>query len=134
MTMFPLAGYLMDNYGRRYAAIACLALLALGLLAVPQSAGFYTLCLAAMLAGLGNGLGSGINMTLGADFAPPEERGEFLGVWRLMGDAGSFAGPLVMGAVAASFSLMPAFVFTASLGAVGIAIILGFVRETLVKR
>jgi len=134
MTMFPAAGYIMDNWGRRYSAIACLGLLSLGLLLVPFTTGFTTLILVAMLIGLGNGLGSGINMTLGADFAPPRQRGEFLGVWRLMGDSGSFAGPILMGYIASSFLLSTAFTVTAGLGLVGILMMVFFVKETLVKR
>jgi MFS family permease len=134
MTMFPAAGYIMDNWGRRYSATACLVILSLGLLLVPFTTGFMTLVFAAMFIGLGNGLGSGINMTLGADFAPPHQRGEFLGVWRLMGDSGSFAGPIFMGYIASSFVLATAFTVTASLGLVGILMMVFFVRETLVKR
>ena len=73
-------------------------------------------------------------MTLGADFAPPHERGEFLGVWRLMGDSGSFAGPLFMGYIANSFLLATALTVTASLGLIGIFMVTVFVKETLVKR
>ena len=134
MTMFPAAGYIMDNWGRRYSATACISILSLGLLLVPFTTGFTTLVLAAMFIGLGNGLGSGINMTLGADFAPPHQRGEFLGVWRLMGDSGSFAGPIFMGYIASSFALAAAFTVTASLGLVGILMMVFFVKETLVKR
>ncbi|MFP6808859.1 MAG: MFS transporter [Pseudomonadales bacterium] len=134
MTMFPVAGYLMDNRGRRYSAISCLALLSLGLFLVPLTSSFSSLAMVAMLVGLGNGLGSGINMTLGADFAPPHERGEFLGVWRLMGDSGSFAGPMFMGYIANSFLLSMALTVTAGLGLIGLFIMLFFVEETLVKR
>ena len=87
-----------------------------------------------MIAGVGNGLGSGINMTLGADFAPPSERGEFLGVWRLMSDVGAFAGPLFMGYMANLFVLATAFSMTASIGIVGVLIMLFTVKETLVKK
>ncbi|MCZ6501180.1 MAG: MFS transporter [Gammaproteobacteria bacterium] len=134
MTMFPAAGYIMDNWGRRYAAIACLTLLSFGIFLVPYTTNFSTLVLVAMVVGLGNGLGSGINMTLGADFAPPHERGEFLGVWRLMGDSGSFAGPLFMGYIANTFLLATALSVTASLGLIGILMMAVFVKETLVKR
>ncbi|MCH7742693.1 MAG: MFS transporter [Proteobacteria bacterium] len=134
MTMFPVAGYIMDNLGRRHAAISCLTILSLGIFLVPLTTDFSSLALAAMVAGLGNGLGSGINMTLGADFAPPHERGEFLGVWRLMGDSGSFAGPLFMGYIANSFLLATALTVTASLGLIGIFMVTVFVKETLVKR
>jgi MFS family permease len=134
MCMFPLAGYMMDNWGRKYAAVSCLVLLSLGLTVMPWSDSFITLAAAAMLAGLGNGLGSGINMTLGADFAPPRERGEFLGVWRLMGDVGSFTGPVFMGYIANAFMLASAFTVTASFGFIGAAIMLFLVKETLQKR
>lgn len=134
MTMFPVAGYLMDNWGRKYAAVSCLALLSIGLFSVPFSTGLWSLVIAAMIAGVGNGLGSGINMTLGADFAPPSERGEFLGVWRLMSDVGAFAGPLFMGYIANLFVLATAFSMTASIGIVGVLIMLFTVKETLVKK
>jgi MFS family permease len=133
MALFPLAGYLMDSWGRKYAGISCLTIMALGLFIVPFADSMPTLLLAAMLAGLGNGLGSGINMTLGADFAPPTERGEFLGVWRLMSDLGSFGGPLAMGYVASAFALGTAFTLTAGLGVVGALIMLLAVKETLQK-
>lgn len=133
MTLFPLAGYMMDNWGRKYAAIACTTIMSIGLAVVPFTSTFTGLMLAAMAAGLGNGLGSGINMTLGADFAPPRERGEFLGVWRLMGDSGSFAGPLLMGYVTGAFMLSTAFTLTSTLGFAGAAIVILFVKETLQK-
>ena len=47
--------------------------------------------------GFGNGLGSGSMMTLGADLAPRGATGEFLGLWRLIGDSGSAGGPLIVG-------------------------------------
>jgi len=134
MTMFPAAGYIMDNWGRKYAAAACLGLLSLGMLCVPLTQGFAALAGAAMLAGLGNGLGSGINMTLGADFAPPRERAQFLGVWRLMGDSGSFGGPILMGYIANTFVLASTFTVTAGLGLAGVLIIVLLVQETLEKR
>jgi len=134
MLMFPLAGYMMDNLGRRHAAISCLLIQALGIFLIPFSSGFTGLVLAAMVAGAGNGLGSGINMTLGADFAPPTERGEFLGVWRLMSDAGSFAGPIFLGYVATSVALASAFTAVSTIGILGAAIMLLFVKETLVKK
>lgn len=133
LLMFIPVGYIMDNWGRKYSAISCLGILALALYLIPFSDDFVTLSLASMLAGFGNGLGSGINMTLGADFAPEHARGEFLGVWRLVGDAGSFAGPVVMGYIANTFLLATAFTFSAGLGIVGVFIMAVFVKETLVK-
>lgn len=133
MLMFIPAGLMMDNWGRKYAAVSCLAVMSAGMLMVPLSDTLLGLLLAGMLVGMGNGLGSGINQTLGADFSPPHERGEFLGVWRLFGDVGSFAGPIVMGYIANAVFLAATFVFASGAGVLGIAIMALFVRETLQK-
>ena len=50
--------------------------------------------------GFANGMSSGTMMTIGADFAPPDMRSEFLSVWRLIGDLGFVGGSIVVGAVA----------------------------------
>lgn len=134
MVMFPLAGYMMDNWGRKHAAVACMSVLSLALLLIPWSTTFTALCLFAVLAGIGNGLGSGINMTLGSDFAPEGERGEFLGVWRLTSDTGSFGGPLLVGFVSKAFQLTLVFPFLASLGLIGSLMVIFLVRETLSKK
>lgn len=132
--MFPLAGYMMDHWGRRYAAVACQLTMALGIALVPLSSTFAGLTAFAMITGMGNGLGSGINMTFGADFARDGERSEFLAVWRLVLDAGLFVGPVFAGAVASSIALGGAFVATSSLGVVGAFIMVVFVKETLVRK
>lgn len=134
MVMFPIAGYVMDHWGRRYAAVSCQLTLAFGILLIPLSSTFATMTLFAMIAGFGNGLGSGINMTLGSDFAPHDERSEFLGVWRLVSDTGSIVGPLFAGAIAGSLALGGAFVGASAVGVLGAVIMVGFVKETLVKR
>lgn len=130
MCMFPLAGYVMDNHGRRPVAVSCLCFLSLGMMAIPLSSSAITLGLAAMLAGLGNGLGSGINMTLGTDLSPALNRGEFLGVWRLIGDTGSLGGPLALGAVIELMTLSASFVAVGLAGLIGVVIILTTVTET----
>ena len=61
------------------------------------------------LIGFGNGLGSGTMLTLGADLAPPkgEGMGAFLGLWRLIGDAGHTSAPIIVGTIADALSLVP---------------------------
>mgnify|MGYP006201421663 CR=1 FL=1 len=53
------------------------------------------------MVGLGNGFGSGIVMTLGADYSPRQARPQFLALWRLQADAGILAGPAILSAVTA---------------------------------
>ena len=67
----------------------------------------------------GNGLGSGIVMTLGADAAPQEGRAQFLGGWRLCGDIGNTGGPLLVSAVAAIAPLAAAPVVIGTLALLG---------------
>ena len=100
MSLFYPAGWIMDHLGRKFAIVPSFALQALGMALVPAASSFAGLLAVAMLIALGNGIGSGTMMTLGADLAPKDARGEFLGLWRLIGDAGQTGGPMVVGQVA----------------------------------
>lgn len=105
MLLFYPAGKLMDARGRLWTAVPSMLVLAAGLALLPVTGAVASLTAVAMLIGLGNGMGAGILMTLGADVAPPSVRAQFLGVWRLCGDAGSAGGPLLVAAGAALGSL-----------------------------
>lgn len=131
MAMFYPAGMIMDRVGRKWAYVPCFALQAVGMALIPFSWNFATLVAATSLIGFGNGLGSGTMMTLGADLAPPDSMGEFLGLWRLIGDGGQSGGPIVVGAVAQVVGLVPAIFVIALIGALGSAIFGLFVPETL---
>ena len=131
VSLFPVAGWIMDRFGRKWAIVPSFALQALGMALVPLTAGLLGLAAAASLIGLGNGLGSGTMMTLGADLAPRQAVGEFLGVWRLIGDGGAMGGPVLVGAVADVVSLPLATLAIAAVGA-GAAFTFAFgVPETL---
>jgi MFS family permease len=76
-----------------------------GLLLMPLAGGATALLIAALAVGFGNGIGSGMVMTLGADHSPRAGRAHFLGVWRLMADLGASCGPALLSALAALLSL-----------------------------
>ena len=134
MSLFPVAGVIMDRYGRKYAYVPCFAIQGLGMALIPFTFSFATLLGATLIMGIGNGLGSGTMLTLGSDLAPKESMGEFLGVWRLIGDSGQTAAPLVVGSVADVLSLTAATFVIAGVG-FGAALVLGlFVPETLNRR
>ena len=61
--------------------------------------------IAVLISGVGNGFGTGIVMTLGVDYSSVRNRGEFLGVWRFLGDSGSAIGPFIIGLAAETFLL-----------------------------
>jgi len=131
MAMFYPAGMIMDRVGRKWAYVPCFALQAVGMALIPFSWNFGTLVIATSIIGFGNGLGSGTMMTLGADLAPPDSMGEFLGLWRLIGDGGQSGGPIVVGAVAQMVGLVPAIFVIAVIGALGAGVFGVFVPETL---
>ena len=132
VSMFIPAGMLMDRFGRKVAAVPSFALMALGIGLIPFTRDFTTLLLVAMLIGLGNGLGSGLMMTLGADLAPPGATGEFLGIWRLIGDIGAVAGPLVVGIVAEAAGLSRGAWVLSIAGWLAVVTLARLVRETRV--
>ncbi|MDE8585855.1 MFS transporter [Arthrobacter sp. NQ4] len=116
MLVFYPAGKLMDRKGRQWVAVPSTLLMGTALLLIPLTGSFVGLLLAALLIGFGNGISSGLVMTLGADFSPDRGRGQFLGLWRFMADAGSTGGPVLLSGVTALASLGPGIAATGVLG------------------
>jgi MFS family permease len=131
MVLFYPAGTIMDRLGRKSVAIPCLGLMSLGMLLLPLTGEFWSISAVGMVMGLGNGLGSGINMTLGADFSPAVGRANFLGAWRLIGDVGTAGGPLVLAGATAVVALSGAALVLGGIGIVGAGLIFWRVPETL---
>lgn len=129
--MFYPVGHVMDRWGRKWAGVPSLLTLPLGLLILPVTTELYGFTLAAVLTGIGNGLGPGIVMTLGADFSPKGRRGEFLGIWRFISDVGSAGGPLALSFIVGVASLALAAMVTAAFGFTGAAVMWLRVPETL---
>jgi MFS family permease len=124
-------GSVMDRYGRKAVAVPCLVLMSAGLALLPLAHGVWSMVLIAVLLGFGNGISSGVNMTLGADLAPAVGRAEFLGVWRVFGDIGTAGGPLAVAGVTAALTLGDASVAVGVLGLAAAAYVARFVPETL---
>jgi MFS family permease len=131
MMLFIPAGWVMDRFGRKVASVPSFALMAVGVALIPLASNFLGLLIAACVIGLGNGIGSGSMMTLGADLAPPDAIGEFLGVWRFIGDAGSAGGPLVVGIAADALGLSATAFVLSGIGLAAAVILSVLVRETL---
>lgn len=127
--LFYASGQVMDRFGRLWAALPAMVLMGAGFTALgfthdlPQSAMWFALFAAVL--GVGNGLSSGILLTLGADVAPQDDPAPFLGSWRTLSDAGGAVAPLAVSALAAAFSLSVA---TAAMGAIGLVGALAFLR------
>jgi MFS family permease len=127
MLVFYPAGKLMDHKGRQWVAVPSTVIMGVAFGLVPLTSGFVGLLLAALLIGFGNGISSGLIMTLGADFSPDRGRGQFLGLWRFISDAGATGGPVLLSGVTAAVSLAAGVWASGLLGfaaAVGFAIAL----------
>jgi MFS family permease len=131
MIIFYPVGMLMDRKGRRWAAIPSLLLLSLGLALIPLTSEFIGLLVVSLFIGLANGLGSGINLTLGSDLSPEAGRSQFFGLWRLISDVGTAGGPLLVAVVTSLVSLAAAPIAVAAVGLAGAAVMWRSVPETL---
>jgi MFS family permease len=108
MALFYPSGLAMDRFGRRPLVMASMTGLGIAHAVLPFATGTVGLAGAACLMGLGNGLSSGANMTIGADASPAVGRAAFLGAWRLLSDIGTGLGPLAVGSLTAATALAPA--------------------------
>lgn len=116
MLLFYPAGKIMDRFGRLWVAIPSMLTMAVALAIMPFAQTVPAVAVVAALLGVGNGMGSGIVMTLGADVAPADVRPTFLSVWRLFQDTGDALGPLVLSAGAALGSLAAGIWAASALG------------------
>ena len=100
------AGTLMDRYGRAAVAVPCAGLMGIGYVLLAVLAGLLgergtvssvlVLLLPSLLIALGNGLGSGIVMTLGIDVSPVHGRTGYLAWWNTLLGGGRLLAPLMV--------------------------------------
>jgi MFS family permease len=103
------AGALMDRFGRAAVAVPCslvmgIGFVLMGVLAATVGGHGHTgavlaLLIPSLLISLGNGLGSGIVMTLGIDVSPVHGRTTYLAWWNTMIGVGRLAAPLIVTAI-----------------------------------
>ncbi len=125
-TFYP-AGKVMDTYGRRWIAVPCAAVLGVSFVLMPFTHAVVTLTLTAMIMGFGNGIGSGIVMTLSADTSPEIGRPTFLGLWRELSDAGQGLGPLILSGVTAVAGLTTGITASGLVGFAAAAVMRAFI-------
>ncbi len=128
------AGWLMDRFGRKRTMVPGFSGVVVMMCALAASA-FFHLSLAwyvtlFLLAIAVQSLTGGSIQTIGADVAPPQARGTFLGMWRFIGQGGTTLGPIIFAAIADQFNYGSAFLYIAA-SAVGVAFLLvRYVPET----
>lgn len=123
--LFYASGQVMDRFGRLWAALPAMLLMGAAFLALAfthdlSSPEMWFAMFAAVL-GVGNGLSSGILLTIGADIAPQDDPAPFLGSWRTLTDFGGAVTPLLVAGVTAVASLSVATGMVGVIGLLGAA-------------
>jgi len=128
----------MDHFGRKYSGIPAHVVMGISSASVPILAKYYpssflALTLASSGSGIGNGLSSGLIMSLGGDLSPPQgqNRAKFLALFRNFTDTGLLLGPWVSGKIADQFSVTAGFDVLASTALVAALWMLFVMRETV---
>ncbi|WP_036491308.1 MFS transporter [Nocardioides sp. CF8] len=134
LVCFLPGGWLMDTYGRFVVAVPVVATTALACLLLPLATTAVTVAAVMALMAVGNGLGAGIVMTLGADTAPIEGRAQYLGGWRLCGDIGLSGGALLVSLAAAAAPLAAACLVMGAGAALGTVWVGYFTRRLDLSR
>lgn len=133
MLLFYPAGKLMDHKGRAAVAIPSMVIMAVCLAMMPLTVSLWTFVMVTMVLGFGNGISSGLVMTVGADASPKQGRTQFLGIWRFMADIGNSGGPLLLSAITAVASLAGGMVVIGGLALISAGIFWRWLPASLSK-
>jgi MFS family permease len=122
-----VAGWMLDRLGRRRTMIpgfvgVALAMAAMAVAAFTQMSLFLFVALFLLVLGC-ESITNGSVQTIGADVAPTEARGSFLGLWRFVGQSGSALSPIVFALLADQVNYGSSFLFVAASAAVVAALV-----------
>ena len=124
-----LGAYIKDHLGRVATLVACLSIFGTGfviMVAKPDLAG---MVIAAAVMAFGNGLGAGVNMTIGADLSPAVGRPRFLGIWAIFNNGGKLGGPTLLSLIITVTTLRFGVLFPGLLAILGAVWILIWAKQ-----
>lgn len=134
-SMFPFSGLIMDNCGRRVNATTAVVIISSGFMVMSLTDDFTGLLFAGILVGTGNGLASGLQMTLGSDTAPNDNRrSPYLGIYNMVGTFGKIVGPLIAGGICTLFGVRKGALVLFGICLFAAVYIVFGMKETLVKK
>jgi MFS family permease len=127
-------GWIMDRFGRKRTMVPGFTGVTIAMTALAVSAFAHlslTWYVALFLFGVATqALTGGSVQTVGADVAPAEGRGTFLGIWRFTGQGGVALGPIMFALLADTVDYGAAFLFTAACATVVAFLLIRYVPET----
>ena len=129
LLLFPVAGWLMDRFGRLYAIVPAFSLLGIGMFVLGLSDTTTGAIVAGVIMGIGNGMSAGTMLTLGGDLAPADA-GPFLAALGMMQDGGVVIGPILVGWLADTAGLSQSALVLAVVMFVAIAYVVIVLGDT----
>lgn len=133
--LFYVGGWIIDKVGRLWNALPSTLGIALALIMLAFTSGMSHavawFIVLTMIMAVANGLGTGILLTLGADFADPQDPAPFLGAWRFTSGLGNAASPLIVSALTAAVSLPFAVGALGVSGVIGAAMLVRYIPRYL---
>ena len=128
VVLYP-TGALSDRFGRKFAIVPSVLLMALSFVLMSRATSYPGLLAGVVLLGIGSGIGGPAPAAYVADLGPPDRIGAAMGLYRAIGDLGFFIGPLAMGWVADASGYRVALASIAGLLLVAILPFALFARE-----
>ncbi|MGH2361913.1 MAG: MFS transporter [bacterium] len=110
-----VGGRLADRWGKVPVLGPALCLYASGLVALSMTRSSEQILFAAVVIGLGSGVGRAVPVALVGDLSSSSQRGAAMGVFRAFTDIGMISGPVLLGLLAARAGYGSAFFATAGL-------------------
>jgi MFS family permease len=129
-----IAGWMMDRFGRKHTMVPGFTGVVFTMTALAMSA-FLNLSLtwyvALFFLGISvQSLTGGSIQTVGADVAPPQARGTFLGLWRFTGQGGATVSPIIFALLSDHVSYGSAFLFISGCAACVAFLLIRYIPET----
>jgi MFS family permease len=129
-----LAGWMMDRFGRKWTMVPGFGGVGIAMATLAASAFLhlsYAWFVPLFMIGVAlQALTGGSIQTVGADVAPPEARGTFLGLWSFTGQFAMTLSPFVFALLADHVSYGASFLFTAVSGVVVSFLLISAIPET----
>jgi MFS family permease len=131
------SGYIMDRFGRKVTVVPGLILSGMSMFFLAATAafgwGYWAFVTGFVWMQLLNAMMSGSMQTIGSDFAPPNARGRFFGIGRMVTQGGFMANPLSFGALTAVSGFTAAFAFVGGTGVIAALILAFLIKESLMR-
>ncbi|WP_181272846.1 MFS transporter [Brevibacterium oceani] len=124
-----LGAYIKDHLGRIATLVGCLSIFGTGFIIMVVLPDLCGMVIAAAVMAFGNGLGAGVNMTIGADLSPAVGRPRFLGIWAIFNNGGKLGGPSLLSLIITLTTLRFGVLFPGLFALLGAVWVLVWARQ-----